>query len=126
MIIVNFSHPLTEAQRSQIEELSGHRVERIIEVRVQLDLAVPLAPQVAKVIDATGLTPEQWESEAIVVNPPSLSYAAATIISELHGRMGHFPTILCVAPVSAGGITEYRVTQLVDLQQARNDARTRR
>jgi hypothetical protein len=47
MILLNFSHPLTEEHLAQVEDLTGKKVDRVIEVRSQIDQRKPLVPQVA-------------------------------------------------------------------------------
>ncbi len=60
MIVVNFGHPITEAQRAQVERLAGQPVERIIDVPTQFDDAQPFAPQVERLVATAGLTSEEW------------------------------------------------------------------
>jgi len=37
MLLLNFAHPLTAAYLEQIEALTGHTVERVIELKSQFD-----------------------------------------------------------------------------------------
>ena len=52
MIVLNFSHPLTDEQRAQLEVLAGQPVEQVIAVPVQFDVAAPFGPQVAALVEA--------------------------------------------------------------------------
>lgn len=45
MIVVNFSHPLTLAQVARAEVLTGHKVERVTEVRAHFDHEQAFVPQ---------------------------------------------------------------------------------
>jgi len=44
--------------------------------------------------DAAGLSPEEWQTLPIFINPSSLTlnFSAVALIAELHGRMGYFST----------------------------------
>jgi len=57
---------------------------------------------------------------------PSLNYAAAVLLAELHGRMGHFPAILRLRPIAGALVTEYDVAEIINLEAVRAEARTRR
>lgn len=126
MILLNFSHPLLPDHIRQIEELAGQKVERVIEVSSQIDPQQPLAPQAQAMAEAAGLTPQQWQSEALLINPPSLNYSAALLLAELHGRMGYFPPIVRLRPVKDALPPRFEVAEIINLQAARDAARKRR
>ncbi len=126
MIILNFSHPLTQDHLAQIEHLAGRQVERVVEVPSQIDPQQPLAPQVVAMADAAGLTPQEWQSLPILVNPPSLNYSAVLLIAELHGRMGYFPTCVRLRPVKDALPPRFEAAELLNLQAVRDTARQRR
>jgi hypothetical protein len=126
MILLNFSHPLTGAQRAQIEAATGRSVERLVEVVVQFDHAQPFADQVRAVVDGLDLAPAEWQTEPILVNPPALNTIAVTLLAELHGRMGYFPPMLRLRPVAAALPPEYELAEIINLQAVRDAGRTRR
>jgi len=126
MILLNFAHPLTPEQIAQIEALSYQKIERVVEFPSQVDPQQPLAPQVVAMADAAGLTPQQWQTESILINLPSLNYSAALLIAELHGRMGYFPPCLRLRPVKDALPPRFEVAELLNLQAARDAARQRR
>ncbi len=126
MILLNFSHPLTPDQLAQVETLAGRKIERVVEVPSQIDTQQPLAPQIVAMADAAGLTPVQWQTEPLLVNPPSLNYSAALLIAELHGRMGYFPPCVRLRPVKDALPPRFEVAEIMNLQAARDAARTRR
>lgn len=126
MIIVNFAHPLTRDQRAQIEALTGQQVDEERQVFCQFDNEQPFAPQVRDYVDEAGLSPEAWQGETILVNPPGFAPAAATMMAELHGRMGHFPTVLRIRPVAGRTPTVYEVAEIINLQDIRRNARNQR
>lgn len=123
MILLNFSHPLTPAQRDQIDVLAQEPISRILDVPTQFDEQQPFVPQLAALIEAIGLTPVQWQNEPLLVILPSLNFIAALLLAELHGRMGYFPTVVRTRPVAGSTPRRYEVAELLDLQVIRESAR---
>ncbi|MFQ5861459.1 MAG: CRISPR-associated protein Csx15 [Dehalococcoidia bacterium] len=126
MIILNFSHPLTPEQLQRIEGLTGQPLARVIEVRTQLDHEQPFGEQVRGLVDGIGLSPEQWQTMPLLINPPSLNLIAVTLLAELHGRMGYFPAVLRLRPVPGSNPPQYEVAEVINLQTVRDRARERR
>jgi len=126
MIILNFSHPLTDDQRAQVEALTGQRVARVIDISTQFDHARPFIDQVIELLDSVDLTPTEWQQEVLLINPPALNFIVAALLAELHGRMGHFPPILRLRPASGFILPRYEVAEIINLQGARDAARNRR
>lgn len=124
MILLNYAHPLTADQLSQIAALLGAAPEVRV-VRTQIDQALPLAPQIVGLADAAQLTAEQWQSP-LIVNPPGYAPAAVALIAEIHGRSGHFPAMLRLRPASNGAATTFEVAEIVNLHALRESARERR
>src|SRR5215472_1346375 len=85
MVLLNFAHPLTVAQRASVERCSGQALERVIEVKTQLDHDQPCVAQVRQMVEAVGLSSGEWQTLPLVVNLPSLSVVAALVVAELHG-----------------------------------------
>ena len=123
MIVLNFAHPITEEQRAQIEALTGQTIERVVDIPSQIDVQHPLAPQVVAMADAAGLSPAEWQTLPILVNPPSLNFSAVALLAELHGRMGYFPPIVRLRPVQGSVPPRFEVAEIVDLQGMRERAR---
>lgn len=126
IVLLNFSHPIRPSQLERLAELCGEPIKQTIDVESQVDLDAPLTPQVVAMADRCGLLPVDWQTEPILVVLPSLNFSAAALLSEMHGRMGHFPTIVRMRPVSNGIATVYEVAELVNLQAVRDEARQRR
>lgn len=126
MILLNFAHPLNEAQLAAVRELSGAEIERVVEIPSQIDPQEPLAPQVVAMADAAGLTSQEWQSLPILINPPSLNYSAVLLMAELHGRMGYFPACLRLRPVPDALPPRFEVAEIMNLQAVRNAARGKR
>ena len=125
MLILNFSHPLTLEQRAQIEALAHTSIEEIRTIPVQIDQAEPLEPQITAIVDVAGLSSEEWQTRPLLINPPGYAPAAFVLLAELHGRIGHFPTLIRLRP-KPGPVTSYEVAELLNLQTIREEARKRR
>ena len=126
MLLLNFSHPITSAQRGQIEALAGQAIARIIDVPTQMENDEPFAPQIVALADAAGLTPKEWQTAPLLVNLPGYAPAAACLLAEIHGRAGHFPAIVRIRPVTGSSPTIYEVAEIINLQAVRDAARERR
>ena len=126
MLLFNFSHPLLPTHLDRISELSGDTVERVIEVDSQVDPQTPLAPQVSAMANRCGLSPVEWQTLPMLIVLPSLNFSAALLLAEIHGRAGHFPTIVRIKPVVNEIATVYEVAELINLQTVRDDARQQR
>jgi hypothetical protein len=126
MLLVNFGHPLTEAQLARIRERIGRDIERVIAVPTQFDHARPFDEQVRELLATLPLTPEQWQTTPLIINLPSLAPITAVLLAELHGRSGFFPTILRLRPVARSVPPQFEVAELLNLQAVRDAARSRR
>lgn len=126
MFLLNFSHPLTPPQRARLEELAAQEVTRVIEVKTQIDTQAELAPQVVALADACALSPQEWQSEQILVLPPALNFVAVALMAELHGRMGYFPAMVRTRPIPNALPPQYEIAEVVNLQGMREMARKKR
>lgn len=126
MILLNFSHPLTSDHVQQIEALTGRTVERVIDVHSQIAPQQLLTQQVTALVDQAGLSPAEWQTLLLLVNPPSLNFIAVTLLAELHGRCGYFPAHLRMRPVQGSLPPRYEIAEVLDLQALRDEARRKR
>ncbi len=126
MLILNLAHPLTPAHLAQLESLTGQPVERVVEVSSQVDVQQPLAPQITALADAAGLSPAEWQTLPLLVNPPALNFSAAVLLAELHGRCGYFPPCVRLRPIEGSLPRQFEVAEILDLQAVREEARQRR
>ncbi|MFN7037045.1 MAG: CRISPR-associated protein Csx15 [Bellilinea sp.] len=126
MIIVNFSHPLSQEQLKQVEELTGQPIEKVIEIHSQIDPQKPLEEQVLRMVDQAPLSPAEWQTAPILVNPPSLNFTAVLMVADLHGRMGFFPAFLRLRPVEGAIPPRFEAAEILNLQSIRDKARLRR
>jgi len=125
VIILNFAHPLTRDQLGAITTLTGCNVPAVRDVPAQFDVAQPFTAQVAALADACALSPVEWQTETILVNPPSLSVIATALTADLHGRMGYFAPQLRLRRVD-GMLPVYEVAEILELQGLRDRARAGR
>lgn len=126
MLLLNYSHPLTPAQLAQIETLLGQSIERVITIPSQIDAQQPLAPQVSQLAEAANLTPQEWQTAPLLLNPPALNFSAALLLAELHGRMGYFPPIVRLRPIPGSLPPQFEVAEVLNLQTVRESARKKR
>jgi hypothetical protein len=126
MFLLNFSHPLTDAQRHQIEALTNQQIHNLHEVSTQFDEQTAFTPQLEKLMAHIDLTSAQWQSEPILVVLPSLNFIAAMLLAELHGRMGYFPPVVRTRPVAGYVPRRYEIAEILDLQTIREQARCKR
>lgn len=125
MILLNFAHPFTEEQLDSIKRLAGE-MPRIISAPAQFDPSYSFMPQLDVLMEKISLSSQEWQTEAIIVNPPSLSAIAGLVLAELHGRMGYFPSILRISPVKNVTPTQFNVEEILDLKNVRDRAREKR
>ncbi|MGC8838390.1 MAG: CRISPR-associated protein Csx15 [Anaerolineae bacterium] len=126
MIVLNFAHPLTQVQLQQIASLTGQEVERVVDIPTQIDPQQPLVPQVVALADACGLSPGEWQTLPLLLNPPSLNFIAVTLLAELHGRCGYFLPVVRLRPVPGSLPPRFEVAEILNLQALREEARARR
>ena len=126
MKILNFAHPLTDDQLQEIQALVGVKITAVLEIPSQISTETPLAPQIEKMLDSTGFTPQEWQTSTLLINLPSLSYSAAAVLAQLHGRMGYFPPVLRLHPLTAEIPLRYTVFEILNLQAMREQARGKR
>jgi hypothetical protein len=120
MIILNFSHPLTTEQLAQAEALTGQTADQTLACPAHFDPELAIAPQVEALFRAIPLTPNEWQTLSLVVNPPSFNYITAYVLAELHGRMGYFAPLLCLKPAPNRVPPRYEVTEILNLQAVRD------
>ena len=126
MLLLNFSHPLTPTQQTQIEALAGQQIDRRIEIMPQFDEQQPFGPQLAALMAQVPLTAAEWQGEPILVILPSLNFIAALLLAEMHGRMGYFPPVVRTRPVTGVLPRQYEAAEILDLQAVRELSRTTR
>ncbi|MCA9945800.1 MAG: hypothetical protein KC449_20095 [Anaerolineales bacterium] len=123
LTILNFAHPLTAQQQARIANLANQQIETIHDIPCQLDNGRFFSQQIRDIINSIPLSAEAWQSSPILINPPAYAPVTATLLAELHGRIGHFPTIIRIRPIPDTDPTQYEAAELLNLQKIREDAR---
>ncbi len=123
MILINFSHPISEAQRAEIERLAGQSIAQLIDIPVQFDNDAPFSDQVLDLSARIPLDSVALQTEPILVNLPSLNYIAAGLLVWLNGRMGYFPAIVRMRSRADRAPFVYEVAELINLQALRERVR---
>jgi len=72
------------------------------------------------------LSPDEWQTASLLVNPPSLNFITALVLAEIHGRTGYFPPIVRLRPVKDALPPKYEVAEVLNLQKVRDEARSER
>jgi hypothetical protein len=125
MIVINFSHPLTEPQIARIEKLCG-RVDQVVEVACQMDVNRPFDTQIVQLVDQVGLDSAQWRACQIAVGYPALAAAALGVMATLLGRCGYIPPAIRLRQQPGVVPPRYEVAELIDLNVMRAEARKQR
>lgn len=126
MILLNFSHPLSENQRQAVESLIDCKFSTTFNIKTHLDHHAPFPEQVNTLVNEIPLTSTQWQNSRILVVPPSLSIITCILLSNLHGRMGYFPAVLRVKPVPGALPPAFEPAEVVNLQSIRDSSRENR
>jgi hypothetical protein len=109
-----------------VEELTGHKLDRVIDLPVQFTNERDFLPQLAELTARLPLGPQELQTTPLIVNLPSLNFIAALLLAELHGRMGYFPPVLRLRPTPDSLPPTYEVAEVLNLQAVRDAARTNR
>ena len=126
MILLNFSHPLSNEHISIAETLISDKFTSIIDIKTHLDHQTSFPLQVKKLVGDIPLTSQQWQNSKILVVPPSLSIISCILLSEFHGRMGYFPAVLRVKPVPGSTPPAFQPAEVINLQAIRDASRENR
>ena len=126
MLLLNFSHPLSQEQQAQIEAIAGEPILRSINTMPHFDERQPFEPQLAELLDRIELPAAQWQTEPVLVVLPALNLIAGVLLASLHGRMGYFPHVVRTRPVEGSIPRRFEVAEILDLQALRAAARLAR
>ncbi len=126
MNILNFSHPLTEQQINQISAYLGAKPSRIIDVKTHFNADTSFAEQTQALFAELGISSDSLQQDIWLVVLPALNHIAAIVLAYLHGRMGHFPSIIRLKPVNELFVTTYELAEIMNLEEIRQTARSER
>jgi len=95
----------------------------VYKVSCSLRIDKPFEPQIISSIDSANLTQEQWETERLLVVPPSISHAAILVMIEVWTRAGYLPQIVRIKRKSGSQPPVYVFAEILSLQEFRDKAR---
>lgn len=125
MRLINFTHPLTP---EQIDDLTAKTQVpmQVIDAPAQFDPALPYPAQARALANQIPLSGEEWQTTPLLINLPGHSAIAACLLAELHGRMGHFPSVVRLRPMQNTSAPKFEFAEIINLQALRDQARKRR
>lgn len=126
MLLLNFGHPLTESQLLATRNETGQENWDVQNVKTHFDHERPFPEQITELINSLDIDPQTWQTEPILINPPTLNVIALTLIAELHGRIGYFPAVIRLKPVPGSLPLQFEFAEIINLQAIRDQARTQR
>ncbi len=114
LLILNFSHPLTESQISATAQAFGGKVLDVINIKAQFDLNAPsIVPQVQAVVrEAIGSVSKVCSDVDIAVNLPSLSIASALVMTMLFRSYPDF-FVLRLKSDTSSMVTSFKFAELI-------------
>ena len=123
--LLNFAHPITPEQKATLEEYLQVTIdtENIVDRPMHLAHDELFEDQVRRILDGIPLSSEEWQTAGFAVNLPGFAPATAIVLAEIHGRSGHFPTVLRLRPVVGSSPQVYEVAEVMNLQLVRDRAR---
>ena len=126
MILINFSHPLTPEQLESIKQKITEPLERVMMAPTQFDHQQEFLPQLESLMAKIDLSPQEWQTASLLVNPPSLNFITGLVLAEVHGRCGYFPPVVRLRPIKESLPPRFEVAEILNLQMVRDTARTKR
>ncbi len=126
MILLNFGHPLKEVQLVAIQNATGSGEIDLRPIKTQFDHERPFPEQITELINSLDINSPTWQTEQILINPPTFNVIAVTLLAEMHGRMGYFPAIIRLKPVPDSLPPQFEFAEIINLQAMRDQARTQR
>lgn len=122
MLVLNFSHALSDSHTASIAELVNDQVT-IIQYQVHFDDEVAFSMQTRDLLEQHPFSNEDWQTGKFLINLPGHPVIAGVLLAELHGRMGHFPTVLRLQTVPGITPPQFEIAELIDLHCIRTDSR---
>lgn len=126
MILLNFSHPLTDPQLDALKAEAGETAFDLREVKTHFDPEQSFTDQVRTLIESLNIDTKTWQTEPMLINPPAFNAIALALFAELNGRMGYFPAIIRLKPDPGSTPPRFEFAEIINLQAIREQARAQR
>ena len=123
MLILNFSHPMTENQKKEAEALAGQTIEKVYDIHVQFDNDISYAEQAEALMRSLPVDGTTLQTKPILILLPSSNFIAASVLASLHGMMGYFPAVLRISPEAGSLPPVYHAAEILNLQAIRDNSR---
>ena len=123
MLILNFSHPMTENQKKEAEALTGQMIEQVFDIHVQFDNDRSYADQAETLMQQLPVDGTTLQTKPILILLPSSNFIAASVLASLHGMMGYFPAVLRISPEAGSLPPVYHAAEVLNLQAIRDKSR---
>jgi hypothetical protein len=125
-LVLNFSsHPLLPGRQQAIQARLGWPAVEVIEAGLDnIGEGKAFVAELLRYVENIPLTPEEWQSQPLVVVAAGYAPAWAVILAELHGRLGYFPDMVRLRPAKAE--EKFELAEIISLRDIRNQARSRR
>jgi len=121
MLIINVGQSFRTDLKPAFEGAVAEPIE-VFDLEGEYDVNRPLSKQVVELVNKVPLSPQQWGQTSLMVYAPTPIVFASAVVAEMHGRMGYFPTACHTRELPNG----HAYFEFVNLQEVRNQARTRR
>ena len=114
MLLLNFAHPLTDEQLAQASNLLD-AVLTVQTIPTHVDRQRPLAEVAHEMVNAVEISPDDWQTLPIIINPPGLASLALALIANIHGRAGYFVPMLNIRPEADTTPQRFEVAEIINL-----------
>lgn len=131
MILLNFSHALTNQQEGEIRKLLSipdkeWEKRKTIRVDCFLNINSDFSPQAEKILDSIPMKDDEWTEERLVVVPPPISHSAILIILGIFAKCGYLPEIVRIKKKPKSTPPIYMVAEIIELQPYKDKMRSKR
>jgi len=128
MIILNFSHSLTERQEEQIKVImnisdKAWKDSKIMRINCYLDIEKSLPDQVDGILSQI---PDDVWTDRILVVPPPIAHSAILIMIGISSKCGYFPEAIRIKRKKGSNPPEYVVAEIIQLQAFKDRMRAKR
>jgi len=127
-LVLNFSgHPVLPGQVKTIEKMQQWPSSKVIDVPLgNVAEDGKFVASIVRAIERIDLSPEQWQTSAIVAVPAGYSAIWSVLLAEMHGRLGYFPDVVHLRPSSEVSAEKFEVAEIMNLREVRHSSRDKR
>ena len=124
MYILNFSHPFTQSQIEQIEQLLfPEKLDNVINFKVAFDSNRTFYDQFTQFWEQQAFLMGDFANTPLVINLPAHNVIAALLLTHLHGLIGYFPAVIRLKAKEDVTPTTFEIAEIINLQSVREKAR---